>query len=53
MSVKKFKKPNGYIIVTDSKVHKQEYIQSCSDMFEEVSDKPKKAKAKSKKKESK
>lgn len=48
MSVKKFKKPNGYIIVTDSKVHKPEYIQSCADRFEEVSDKPKKAKAKKK-----
>ena len=43
MSIKKFKKPSGAIIVTDSKVHSSDYIKSCSDKFEEVKDKPKKA----------
>ena len=48
MSIKKFKKPNGTVIVTDSNVHSAGYIQSCADKFEAVSDKPKKAKAKKK-----
>ena len=45
--VRKFKKPSGMIIKTDSNVHSKEYIQSCVDKFEEVKDKPeKKAKKK-------
>jgi hypothetical protein len=49
MSVKKFKKPNGTIVVTDSKVHSADYIKKCASKFEEV----KEPKIKSKKKASK
>ena len=54
--VKKFKKPNGYVVVYDSNVHSAEYLKNCESKFEEVKEvkevkeKPKKA---SKKKEGK
>ncbi len=38
--VRKFKKPNGIIIKTDSKVHSKEYIAHCAKSFEELKDKP-------------
>ena len=40
--VRKFKKPSGIIIKTDSNVHSKEYVKSCADKFEELKDKPKK-----------
>tara|TARA_Y100000401_G_C8277485_1_gene201613 strand:+ start:89 stop:244 length:156 start_codon:yes stop_codon:yes gene_type:complete len=44
--VKKFKKPNGYVVVYDSNVHSDEYLKNCESKFEEVKEvkeKPKKA----------
>ena len=40
--VRKFKKPSGVIIKTDSKVHNKEYIAECAKKFEEIKDVPKK-----------
>ena len=42
LMVRKFKKPSGIIIKTDSNVHSKEYVKSCADKFEELKDKPKK-----------
>ena len=41
--VKKFKKPNGFVVVYDSDVHKPEYLSELEAKFEEVKkEKPKK-----------
>ena len=40
--IKKFKKPGGIIIKTDSKVHSKEYIAECVKKFEEIKETPKK-----------
>ena len=37
--LRKFKKPNGFIIKTDSNVHSEEYIKNCAKIFEEVKNK--------------
>ena len=42
--VKKFKKPSGYVVVYDSKVHSKSYLEMMESKFEEV--KPEKPKEK-------
>ena len=42
--VKKFKKPSGYIVTYDSKVHSKQYLADLKSKFEEV--KPEKPKDK-------
>lgn len=34
--VKKFKKPSGYVVVYDSKVHSAEYLETLKANFDEV-----------------
>ena len=34
--LRKFKKPNGFIVKTDSNVHSEEYIKNCAKMFDEI-----------------
>ena len=46
--VRKFKKPSGMIVKTDSNVHSKEYIANCSKMFDEVKSTPTKKIAKKK-----
>tara|TARA_Y100001938_G_scaffold149522_1_gene236639 strand:- start:424 stop:585 length:162 start_codon:yes stop_codon:yes gene_type:complete len=48
--VKKFKKPSGYVVVYDSKVHSAEYLKNLEKNFEEVKDAPKKVEKKPSKK---
>ena len=41
--VKKFKKPNGFVVVYDSNVHSAEYLSNLVSKFQEVKkEKPKK-----------
>ena len=46
--VRKFKKPSGIFIKTDSSVHSKEYIAECAKKFEEVKDAPVKKSSKKK-----
>ena len=48
MAILKFKKPNGYIVLFDDKVHKPEYLAKLKAKFEEVKDEPKKKAVKKK-----
>ena len=49
--VKKFKKPNGFVVVYDSNVHSPKYLSNLESKFEEVKkDKPKKVSKKTKEK---
>ena len=47
--VRKFKKPSGMIIKTDSNVHSKEYIANCAKMFDEIKEIKKKETKKAKK----
>ena len=38
--VKKFKKPSGYVVVYDSKVHSKQYLADLKSKFEEVKPAP-------------
>jgi len=42
--VRKFKKPSGMMIKTDSNVHSKEYIAKCAKQFDEIKKTKKKAK---------
>ena len=49
MSLRKFKKPNGFVVLFDKKVHSSKYLETLKSKFEEVTEAKKEVKKEVKK----